>query len=179
MAVPDFVMFGATLSGDHAWYVAVSGLLVAVTWCALGLIDSPTGRALQAIHGSEIAASVAGVDTTRFKVRIFILSAVLASVAGSFNAHYVGFVTPNLAGFFQSIEYVTMVVIGGMASVFGSILGAVLLTVLPQLLSTFEGWETVVFGVILMATMIFLPAGLVPTLHLRLRSRLGKGDKQA
>ena len=83
---------------------------------------------------------------------------------GSVTAHYVGFVTPGLAGFFHSIELVTMVVVGGMASVFGSILGAALLTMLPQLLSTFEGWETVVFGAILMLTMIFLPKGLVPTL---------------
>ena len=75
------------------------------------------------------------------------------------------------AGFFHSIELVTMVVVGGMASVFGSIIGAALLTVLPQLLQTFEGWEVVVFGVILMATMIFLPRGLVPSVAQRLRAR--------
>jgi branched-chain amino acid transport system permease protein len=64
-----------------------------------------------------------------------------------------------------------MVVVGGMASVFGSIVGAVILTMLPQLLSTFEGWETVVYGVILTLTMIFLPKGLVPTLRLRFARR--------
>jgi len=58
-------------------------------------------------------------------------------------------------------------VMGGMASVFGSVIGAALLTLLPQLLSSFEGWETVMFGVILMLTMIFLPKGLVPTIRLR------------
>ena len=76
---------------------------------------------------------------------------------------------PGVAGFFHSIELVTMVVVGGMASVFGSIVGAAILTMLPQLLSTFEGWETVVFGAILMATMIFLPKGIVPTLAARVR----------
>lgn len=167
IAVPAFEMFGWALSGEKVWYGVVAVLLVLVTWAALNLIDSPAGRALQAIHGSEVAARVAGIDTTSFKVRIFVLSAVVASLAGSLSAHYVGFVTPGIAGFFHSIELVTMVVTGGMASVFGSIVGAALLTLLPQLLSTFEGWETVVFGVILMLTMIFMPKGLVPTLARR------------
>lgn len=173
IAVPALDLFGWAISGDKTWYAVVALLLVLVTWAALNLIDSPAGRALQAIHGSEIAARVVGVDTTRFKVRVFVLSAVIASLAGSLSAHYVGFVTPGIAGFFHSIELVTMVVTGGMASVFGSIVGAALLTLLPQLLSTFEGWETVVFGVILMLTMIFMPKGLVPTLA----QRFGKGGR--
>jgi branched-chain amino acid transport system permease protein len=167
LTVPAFELLGWTLAGEKSWYVVVSVLLVLCTWAALNLIDSPAGRALQAIHGSEIASRVVGVDTTRFKIRIFVLSAVVASLAGSLSAHYVGFVTPGIAGFFHSIELVTMVVTGGMASVFGSIVGAALLTLLPQLLSTFEGWETVVFGMILMLTMIFMPKGLVPTLRQR------------
>ena len=126
---------------------------------------------MQAIHGSEIAAFAVGVDVTAMKVRVFVLSAVVASVMGSLSAHYVGFVTPGIAGFHHSIELVTMVVLGGMASVFGSIVGAVVLTLLPQLLSTLEGWETVAFGMVLMASMIFLPKGVVPTL----RSRLNRG----
>ena len=105
-----------------------------------------------------------GVQVVRYKVAIFVMSAVFASLMGSVTAHYVGFVTPNLADFFHSIELVTMVVIGGMASVYGSVLGAVLLTALPQALTSFEGWETVAFGTILMLCMIFLPKGLVPTL---------------
>jgi branched-chain amino acid transport system permease protein len=106
---------------------------------------------------------------TAMKVRVFVLSAVIASVMGSLSAHYVGFITPGIAGFQHSIELVTMVVLGGMASVFGSIVGAVLLTLLPQFLSTLEGWETVAFGLVLMASMIFLPKGVVPTLRARLR----------
>ena len=172
LTVPPFTLLGMELAGEKSWYALVASLLLLVTWGALNLIDSPVGRALQAIHGSEVAARVVGVDTSRFKVRVFVLSAVIASVAGSISAHYVAFITPNVAGFFHSIELVTMVVVGGMASVFGSIVGAALLTVLPQLLSTFEGWETVVFGVILMTTMIFLPKGLVPSLaRRRLKAR--------
>lgn len=174
IGVPAFTLFDFTIEGEKAWYAVSAGLLLLMTWFALNLIDSPVGRALQAIHGSEVASRVAGVDTAKFKARVFVLSAVVASIAGSVSAHYIGFITPGMAGFFHSIELVTMVVVGGMASVFGSIIGAALLTILPQLLQTFEGWEVVVFGVILMVTMIFMPKGLVPSIAQRLRSRKPK-----
>jgi branched-chain amino acid transport system permease protein len=172
MVVAPLAVLGFEIAGERTWYWLVSVLLTLVTWLALNLIASPAGRALQAIHGSEVAAQCVGVDTIKVKARIFICSAIVASVMGSLSAHYIGFVTPSVAGFFHSIELVTMVVVGGMASVFGSIVGAVILTMLPQLLSAFEGWETVVFGVILMATMILLPKGIVPTLGARLRQEL-------
>ena len=172
MAVPAFALFGIELSSDKQWYWVVAALLVISVWASLNIIDSPFGRALRALHGSEVASQVVGVNIARYKVSIFVLSAVFASIMGSITAHYIGFVTPNFADFFHSIELVTMVVVGGMASVFGSIVGAVLLTALPQALATFEGWETVVFGSVLMLCMIFLPKGLVPTLA----AKFGKGD---
>jgi len=173
MPVPSLGLFGFDLSSDKHWYWVVALLLSISVWASLNLIDSPFGRALRALHGSEVASQVVGVDIVRYKVAIFVLSAVFASLMGSVTAHYVGFVTPNLADFFHSIELVTMVVIGGMASVYGSIVGAVLLTALPQALATFEGWETVAFGAILMLCMIFMPKGLVPTLA----AKFGKGEQ--
>ena len=172
MPVPAMGLFGFELSNDKQWYWVVAALLTISVWASLNLIDSPFGRALRALHGSEVASQVVGVDVVRYKVAIFVLSAVFASLMGSVTAHYVGFVSPNFADFFHSIELVTMVVIGGMASVYGSLVGAVLLTALPQALATFEGWETVVFGAILMLSMIFLPKGLVPTLA----AKFGKGE---
>ena len=172
MAVPAFALFGIELSSDKQWYWVVASLLVISVWASLNIIDSPFGRALRALHGSEVASQVVGVNIARYKVSIFVLSAVFACIMGSITAHYIGFVTPNFADFFHSIELVTMVVVGGMASVFGSIVGAVLLTALPQALATFEGWETVVFGSVLMLCMIFLPKGLVPTLA----AKFGKGE---
>jgi branched-chain amino acid transport system permease protein len=172
MPVPAMSLAGFEISGDKHWYWIVALLLSISVWASLNLIDSPFGRALRALHGSEVASKVVGVDVVRYKVAIFVLSAVFASIMGSVTAHYVGFVTPNLADFFHSIELVTMVVIGGMASVYGSVIGAVLLTALPQALTSFEGWETVVFGAILMLCMIFLPKGLVPTLA----AKFGKGE---
>lgn len=172
MPVPAMSLAGFEISGDTHWYWIVALLLSVSVWASLNLIDSPFGRALRALHGSEVASKVVGVDVVRYKVAIFVLSAMFASIMGSVTAHYVGFVTPNLADFFHSIELVTMVVIGGMASVYGSVVGAVLLTALPQALTSFEGWETVVFGAILMLCMIFLPKGLVPTLA----AKFGKGE---
>jgi branched-chain amino acid transport system permease protein len=94
-----------------------------------------------------------------------VLSAVIASVMGSLEAHYLEFATPETAGFARSITLLTMVVVGGMSSVLGSLLGAVLLTLLPQALTALEGGETIVFGMILVITLIFLPNGLVPSLR--------------
>ena len=172
MPVPTMGLFGFELASDKQWYWVIALLLSVSVWASLNLIDSPFGRALRALHGSEVASQVVGVDVVRYKVAIFVMSAVFASLMGSVTAHYVGFVTPNLADFFHSIELVTMVVIGGMASVYGSLVGAVLLTALPQALATFEGWETVAFGSILMLCMIFMPKGLVPTLA----AKFGKGE---
>ena len=167
----DFTLLGHALSGDRAWYGLAAGLLLLTVWGARNLIGSPVGRALRALHGSEIGAEVAGVDTARFKIMIFVLSAVLAAVVGSLFAHYAGMITPAKAGFMRSIELVTMVVFGGMASSYGALTGAVILTVLPQLLTAFEDYETMIFGAIMVGTMIFMPRGFLVTLAGLLRLR--------
>jgi len=172
MPVMPMSVLGTEIYSDKIWYWIVAAMLVIAVWASLNLIDSPFGRAMRALHGSEVASQVVGVNVVRYKVSIFVLSAVFASLMGSVTAHYIGFVSPNYADFFHSIELVTMVVVGGMASVFGSLVGAVLLTALPQVLAGFEGWETVVFGAILMGFMIFLPKGIVPTLA----AKFGKGE---
>lgn len=171
MSVGGLGLFGLEISGEKQWYWVLAILLLISFWASKNLTNSPFGRALRALHGSEVAAQVVGVDVVRYKVAIFVLSAFFASLMGSVTAHYVGFVTPNIADFFHSIELVTMVVIGGMASIYGSLIGAVLLTALPQALATFEGWETVAFGGILMFCMIFMPKGLVPTLAARFSNK--------
>ena len=169
MAVGPLSVGGWELSNEKQWYVLVAALLLIALRLSLNLFDSPAGRALRALHGAEIAAKVAGIDTASYKVRIFVISAVFASIAGSLTAHYSGFITPGLAGFLHSIELATMVVVGGMASTFGALIGAALMTILPQLLGGLESYEMIAYGLILMLTMIFLPRGLVPTLRLRLR----------
>ena len=164
MSVAPLALFGAAIQGERLWYWVVGALLLASVWLARNLIDSPLGRALRAIHGSEVAAEAMGIDIARAKLMIFVLSAMLAGIAGSLTAHYAGFITPGKVGFLHSIELVTMVVLGGLASTYGAVVGAALLTALPQALTVFKDYESLVFGVVLMATMIFMPRGLVPSL---------------
>jgi branched-chain amino acid transport system permease protein len=113
------------------------------------------------LHDSEAAAESLGVDTFRLKLKIFVWSALYASLAGSLYAHTLNFIAPSSFGFMFSIKLVTMVVLGGMASIWGSLLGAGALTVLPEMLTVFHDFEVVIFGAILMVVMIFLPRGLV------------------
>ena len=167
----DFTLLGRTLTGDRPWYAVAALLLLASVWGARNLIDSPIGRALRALHGSEIGAEAAGVDTARCKELVFVLSAVMAAVVGSLFVHYAGMITPAKAGFMHSIELVTMVVFGGMASTYGAVSGAIILTVLPQMLTAFEDYETMIFGAIMVGTMIFMPRGFLVTLAGLLRLR--------
>ncbi|MBI5164761.1 MAG: branched-chain amino acid ABC transporter permease [Magnetospirillum sp.] len=166
LSVDSFSLLNFTVTSDRQWYWIGGGLLLISVWLALNIVDSPMGRALRAVHGSEIGAEVVGVDTTRYKVFMFVISAVFASVVGSLFAHKNAFITPDIGSFFRSIEMVTMVVLGGMASTFGAVIGAVILTLLPQLLAAFEDYEAMVLGGIMMGTMIFMPKGLLPSLLL-------------
>jgi branched-chain amino acid transport system permease protein len=161
------------VAGIEQWYWVAGAAMLLCVWLSLNLIDSGVGRALRALHGSEVAAATAGIDTTRYKVMVFVVSAVFASIAGSLFAHAERFVTPQEAGFLRSIEFVTMVVLGGMASTYGAVVGAALLTVLPQAVADFQDYKHLAFGAVLIATMIFLPKGLVPSLG-ELWSRLRK-----
>ncbi len=169
MPVLGFSLLGWEPEGELTWYWMVGGVLLIAVWLALNLINSPVGRALRAVHGSEVAAGVAGVNVARYKILVFVVSAVFASIAGSLFAHYSGFITPSEGNFFHSIELVTMVVLGGMASVFGAVVGAAVLTTLPQLLTIFQDYEMLVFGAVMMVTMIFMRRGLVPTLRSALK----------
>ena len=171
MTVPPMVLFGIAVQGERLWYWIASGLLLLTVWLALNLIESPTGRALRALHGSPVAAETLGIASERFKLQVFVLSAVLAALAGALTAHYAGFLTPAKASFMHSVELVIMVVFGGMASVFGAVVGAAALTILPQFLTVLKDYEMMVFGAVLIATMVFFPQGVVPTLQSWWRQR--------
>ena len=174
MAVPPLSAFGFAIAGEKAWYGIIAAVLVTCVWLAQNLIESPRGRALRALHGSEIAAGAAGIDASRHKLHAFVLSAVFAAFAGGLAAHYAGFITPAKASFLHSIELVTMVVFGGMASTAGAVVGAAVLTTLPQLLTVLKEYETVTLGAVMMLTMIAMPRGLVPTLEKALDAARGK-----
>lgn len=162
---------GLKLKNSEFWYFFSGICLLIGAWVALNVYDSPTGRALRALHGSEVAARTVGVDVARLKLQAFVISAVYASAAGSLVALMNKFVTPEVAGFMHSIEMVTMTVLGGAGSVLGAILGGGILTALPQVLTVFAEYEQLLLGLIMMLVMIFLPDGLVPTLMRMIRGK--------
>jgi branched-chain amino acid transport system permease protein len=171
MNVPALWIGPWRLTGASTWYWVSAGALFVAVWLSLNLAESPIGRAFRALHGSEIAAETTGVETSRYKVLAFVVSAVFASIAGSLFAHADRFITPAEAGFLRSIEFVTMVVLGGMASTFGALVGAAILTVLPQVLAAAQEYKHVALGAIMIGVMIFMPRGLVPTLAALWRRR--------
>lgn len=162
---------GLNLKNSEFWYGLTGIVLLIGAWLALNLRDSATGRALRALHGSEVAAQTVGVDVARLKLQAFVISAVYASASGSLLALQNKFITPDVAGFMHSIEMVTMAVLGGAGSVLGAILGAAILTLLPQVLTIFAEYEQVMLGLVMMLVMIFMRNGLLPSLLKLIRGR--------
>ena len=162
---------GIDLSNAQFWYFFSGLVLVIGAWIALNLYDSPTGRALRALHGSEIAARTVGIDVSSLKLQAFVISAVYASLAGSLLALQNKFITPDVAGFMHSIEMVTMAVLGGVGSVLGAFFGAAILTTLPQALTVFQEYEQILLGLVMMLCMIFMREGLLPSILRALRGK--------
>jgi len=171
MSVARLTLFGWRASGSSTWYWISGGLLVLGAWIALNLSETPTGRAFRALHDSEVAARVVGIDVSRFKLQAFVIASVYASIAGSMLALMNGFINPDQAGFLHSVELVTMVVLGGLGSVVGSIVGAAVLVTLPQLLTVFQEYEHLLLGLIIILSMIFMRDGIVPTISKPLARR--------
>ncbi len=144
----------------HFYYLALFSL-AGMTLLIRRLIDSQIGRALTAIREDAIAAEAMGVDTTRMKILAFMLSAGVAGVAGVFFAAKQAFISPESFSFFESVQILTMVVLGGMGSLWGAILGAFLLTLLPEMLRGLDLYRMLIFGAILVLMMIVRPQGLL------------------
>lgn len=160
IGIPKLGVAGLAVGSDRAYYYVVWGVVLALFLLSQNLVRSRLGRALRAIHTSETAAAVLGVDTERYKIGVFILSALYAAVAGALYAHYVTFVSPGSFGFHTSVQLVTMVVLGGMGSLWGAMAGATFLTVLPEALRAIEDYDIVLYGGLLILCMMFLPGGL-------------------
>lgn len=158
--IPKLSVAGVAVASDRGFYYVVWGTTLLLFLLARNLVQSRMGRALRAIHTSETGAAVLGVDTERYKIGVFVLSAVYTAVAGALYAHYVTFVSPGSFGFHASIQFVTMVVLGGMGSLWGAVAGATFLTALPEVLRAIEDYDILVYGALLILCMIFLPGGL-------------------
>ena len=159
--IPRLRLAGVALDTNKYYYL-VWALVAVSLGLSFNLVNSRVGRALRALHTSEVAAATCGVDIARTKLQVFVLSAALAGLAGSLYAHYVQFVGPgHTFGFGFSIELVVMVVFGGLATIWGAIVGAGVVTVLGEYLRGAGDYDVVVFGLILLLVLIFLPRGIV------------------
>ena len=163
-------LFGLKLDGDTSFYYLCLGLTVLATLALLNLLRSPTGRAFVAIRDSEISASCMGVNLATYKTMSFAISAALTGIGGALYAHKVTFISPEQFTLLQSIELITIVILGGVGFIHGAVLGAAFVIVLPQLISLAKdylpgnvagsGLQAVVFGLVLILFIIFEPYGL-------------------
>ena len=170
MTVKPVRMFGYELTNDWQFYYLSLALTVLCGLACVNLLRSPTGRAFVAIRDSEISASCLGVNLAKYKTMSFAISAALTGIAGALYAHKIAFISPEQFTLFQSIELITIVILGGIGFLHGAVLGAAFVIVLPQLISIAKGWlpegvaptglQAVVFGVILILFIIFEPLGL-------------------
>ena len=125
------------------------------------MVKSAFGRALISIREDELAAEAMGVNTTRYKVMAFVISSAMAGAAGVLFAHFDGYLNPHSFEFLKSVEILIMVILGGLGSIVGSILGAIVLTVLPEALRQFAGYRMIIYSLLLIILMITRPQGLL------------------
>jgi len=150
---------GGLTATQQLYYVAV-GCAVVLAWVAYNLTRSHIGRAFVAIRDSDIAAEVTGVNLTWYKTLSFAISAAYAGVAGAIIAQALRHLEPQAFTFLESITYFAMIVIGGLGSVSGAIIGGLLLTLLPHYLTGFKAWLPIIYGGVIMLMMALEPRGL-------------------
>ena len=159
--IPGLSIFGFEFDSIEKYYYLVWAFVFAAFIFTINVIQSRAGRALRAIHSSPAASSAMGVNISRYKIVVFIYSAILASLAGSLYAHYMNFINPSTFDLLFSIKLLIMISLGGMHDIWGAIIGAFLVTFLSfEWLHFFEEFEAIVYGIILLVVTIFLPHGL-------------------
>ena len=163
--IPNIQISSLIFDNDWSNYYLIWTITLLVMLLSINLSQSRIGRALRAIADSEVAARVMGVNARLLKVQIFTVSAVISAMAGSLYAHTMTFISPASFGFNFSIELVTMVIIGGLGSIYGSFLGAAILTILPEFLRILQDFDIIVYGLMLIIMTMYLPGGLISGLE--------------
>jgi branched-chain amino acid transport system permease protein len=140
------------------------------------LARSNWGLILRAIRGDEATCQAVGLNITYYKIAALVISAAFAGMGGALYAHYQLQVSPQLFAVVTSITIITMVYVGGMASIYGPIGGALLLTLMTELLRNFGEWRLMVYSLVLILILFFLPQGLIAPTWRRIKARLTSGD---
>jgi branched-chain amino acid transport system permease protein len=149
-----------TLATDAARYYLAVAVAAAMILAALNVAATRTGRAFLAIRTSEIAAQASGINAAAYKTIAFVLSAFYTGVAGGLFAFVVGFLSPDAFDVFLSVDFLVMIILGGLGSVLGSVAGAAIVTVLNDSLAGFQAFRPLIFGAIMITCMLFMPGGL-------------------
>ena len=174
--IPAFHIGSYPFTHSIQYYYLVWGTLWVILWFSLNLIHSRVGRALKAMHGSEVAAGAMGINLSAYKIQIFVLSAIYASIAGSIYAHFVSFIAPNNFALMSSIMFVLMGVVGGLHNIFGAIMGASLMTLLPEYLRIFKDYDILIYGAILLVILLFMPEGFLEGIPMLYRKYFKRGE---
>jgi branched-chain amino acid transport system permease protein len=163
--IPKLSILGFKFGGDFQLYFLVWAFVVLVQLMTIHLISGKIGRVFLAIHTNETAAESLGINTANLKLMVFMISAALAGIAGGFYAFSINYINPEPFGFSFSILLVTMVVVGGMGDLWGPILGTVILAVIPEFLRAFKDFDILIYGLILMLIVIFMPQGVISLIY--------------
>ena len=148
-------------NSDLSMFYLIFAVTLIMVFVAQRIIHSHVGRVFLSIRDSEIAAKSMGIDVTRYKIIAFVLSAFYGGIAGGLYASLVMFISPDAFTVLESVLYLTMVVVGGLGSIWGSIIGGAILSFLPEFLRQFKELQELLFGAILILSLIFLPNGIV------------------
>jgi branched-chain amino acid transport system permease protein len=170
-AVPTPYVFGIAIEGATGIYYVSLAVLAFVLWVSANLLRSPTGRAMVAIRDSEVSAQSMGIHLARYKTLVFAVSAGMTGLAGALFAHYVRYLAPDAFDVLLSVQFVTIVFVGGLGSLRGAILGAMFVRLLPQFIAVIRddlpfgigrlpGLEPSLFGLVLVLVILFQPGGL-------------------
>jgi branched-chain amino acid transport system permease protein len=171
---PRPFLFGAKVSTDLRFYYVILAITLLGIWCARCLLQSATGRAFNAIRNSEAAAQTLAIPVARTKLIAFVVASFYAGIGGGLYATLVGFIDPLEFGLLTAIRQIVFITVGGLGSVSGSIIGALALTALPEMLRGFKEYNEFVYGGLLFIVLILMPTGivgLVPTFRSYVRER--------
>jgi branched-chain amino acid transport system permease protein len=152
---------GIKLNKPGEYYYLVWTISMAMLFITHNIVCSRVGRAFLALQGDEVAASSCGINTHMYKIQAFVLSAAYASVAGGLYAHYNRFISPQIASVPNSVEMIFMVVLGGIQTVYGVIIGAAIVKSIPEVLESFPDYQAIATGVILIVLLLYMPRGLL------------------
>jgi branched-chain amino acid transport system permease protein len=152
---------GIPIVQSFFWIFLIAVLTIVIVY---NMVHSDVGRALISIREDELAAEAMGINTTRYKVLAFVISSAMAGAGGALIAHFDGYLNPRSFEFIRSIEILIMIILGGLGSIVGSILGAIVLTIMPEALRTFSEYRMVIYSLLLIVLMITRPQGLLGTM---------------